>query len=106
VAPIHHRPGPRRPVSAPAPAPPPHRTRSHAERPPRFTDADLEQLRATFSRLQAEYDEHNIAEYVETLRRHYIQDREMALQADYFTRYTAELHVQVEPCRASPRARR
>lgn len=77
--------------AAPAPTPEP-----APAGPPRFTDADLEQLRATFSRLQSEYDEHTIAEYVETLRRHYIQDREMAQQADYFTRYTTELHLQVE----------
>lgn len=64
--------------------------------PPSFSDADLEQLRASFARLQAEYAEHTIAEYVETLRRHYIQDHEMARQADYFTRYTTELHLHVE----------
>ncbi len=76
------------PVATPEPAP--------TSGPRQFTDADLEQLRATFARLQSEYDEHTITAYVEALRRHYIQDREMAAQADYFTRYTTELHLQVE----------
>lgn len=75
--------------AAPAPEPVP-------AGPIRFGDADLEQLRAAFSRLQADYAEDTIAEYVETLRRHDIQDREMAVQAEYFTRYTVELHQQVE----------
>lgn len=77
------------PAVTPEPAP-------AASGPRRFGDVDLEQLRATFTRLQAEYDEHTIAKYVDTLRSHYIQDREMAAQAEYFTRYTSELQLQVE----------
>lgn len=76
-------------IASPVPAP-------TASGTPQFLDADLEHLRATFARLQSDYADHTIAEYVEVLRRHYIQDHEMAKQADYFTRYTTELHVQVE----------
>lgn len=78
-------------AAAPSPAPEP-----APGGPPQFTDADLEHVRATFSRLQAVYDEHTIGEYVETVRRHYIQDREMARQSDYFIRYTTELLTHVE----------
>lgn len=80
----------------PASSAPPATPESTPGGPPRFNDADLEHLRATFTRLQSEYEEQTIAEYVEILRRHYIQDREMAQQADYFIRYTAELQLQVE----------
>ncbi len=77
------------PVVTPDPAP-------QASGPRSFNDADLEQLRATFARLQSNYDEPTITEYVEILRAHYIQDREMAAQSDYFIRYTGELQLQVE----------
>ena len=77
------------PVVTPDPGP-------QASGPRRFSDADLEQLRATFARLQSNYDEPTITEYVEILRNHYIQDREMAAQSDYFIRYTGEVLLQVE----------
>ena len=64
-----------------------------------FGDADLEHLRRAFARLQERYDEHNLREYAEALRHHYILDREMARQADYFGRYGAEVlqHVEALP---------
>lgn len=67
--------------------------------PRQFGDADLERLRRAFSQLQADYDEHNLREYAEVLRHHYILDREMAKQADYFGRYAAEVlrHVEALP---------